>query len=48
MNAWYNGYADPATMIKDGYQLISIPDAMVYIVPLAGYYQDYLNEVFFI
>lgn len=46
MNAWYNGYADPATMIKDGYQLISIPDAMVYIVPLAGYYQDYLNEVF--
>ena len=37
MNAWYNGYADPATMIKDGYQLISIPDAMVYIVPLAGY-----------
>lgn len=46
MNTWYNGYADPATMIKDGYQLISIPDAMVYIVPLAGYYQDYLNEVF--
>ena len=46
MNAWYNGYADPATMIKDGYQLISIPGAMVYIVPLAGYYQDYLNEVF--
>ena len=45
MNTWYNGYADPATMIKDGYQLISIPDAMVYIVPLAGYYQDYLNEV---
>lgn len=46
MNAWYNGYADPATMIKDGYQLISIPDEMVYIVPLAGYYQDYLNEAF--
>ena len=33
MNAWYNGYADPATMIKDGYQLISIPDGLVYIVP---------------
>lgn len=44
MNAWYNGYADPATMIKDGYQLISIPDGLVYIVPVAGYYYDYLNE----
>ena len=46
MNAWYNGYADPATMIKDGYQLISIPDGMVYLVPIAGYYYDYLNESF--
>ena len=44
MNAWYNGYADPATMIKDGYKLICIPDGMVYIVPVAGNYQDYLNE----
>lgn len=44
MNAWYNGYADPVTMIKDGYKLICIPDGMVYIVPVAGYYQDYLNE----
>ena len=44
MNAWYNGYADPATMIKDGYQLISIPDGLVYIIPKAGYYYDYLNE----
>ena len=44
MNAWYNGYADPATMIKDGYKLICIPDGMVYIVPVAGYYQDYRNE----
>ena len=44
MNAWYNGDADPATMIKDGYQLISIPDGLVYIVPKAGYYYDYLNE----
>lgn len=44
MNAWYNGYADPATMIKDGYQLICIPDGLVYIVPKAGYYYDYLNE----
>lgn len=46
MNAWYNGYADPATMIKEGYQLVSLPDGMVYIVPLAGYYQDYLDEAY--
>lgn len=43
MNAWYNGYADPVEMKKRGYQLISIPDGFVYIVPAAGYYQDYLN-----
>lgn len=43
MNAWYNGYADPAEMIRQGYQLISIPDGLLYIVPVAGYYYDYLN-----
>lgn len=44
MNAWYNGYADPKKMVEDGYRLISIPDGLVYIVPAAGYYYDYLNE----
>lgn len=43
MNAWYNGYADPADMIRQGYQLISIPDGLLYIVPAARYYYDYLN-----
>lgn len=43
MNCWYNGYANPTDMQKQGYQLISIPDGMVYIVPAAGYYYDYLN-----
>ena len=46
MNAWYNGYADPVEMVKQGYKLISIPDGMVYIVPAAGYYSDYLNTEF--
>lgn len=44
MNAWYNGYADPAAMIQEGYKLISVPDGLTYIVPAAGYYYDYLNE----
>ena len=43
MHCWYNGYANPAEMKKQGYQLISIPDGSVYIVPAAGYYYDYLN-----
>lgn len=43
MNAWYNGYADPREMVRQGYKLISIPDGYVYIVPAAGYYYDYLN-----
>lgn len=43
MYCWYNGYADPAEMKKQGYQLVSIPDGWVYIVPGAGYYYDYLN-----
>ena len=43
MDIWYNGFADPAEMKKQGYQLVSIPDGLVYIVPAAGYYYDYLN-----
>ncbi len=44
MDAWYNGYADPAAMIEAGYDLVSVPDGLTYIVPAAGYYYDYLNN----
>lgn len=43
MNCWYNGYAEPDSMMKLGYDAISIPDGSLYIVPMAGYYFDYLN-----
>lgn len=43
LGAWYNGYANPKEMIELGYDLISIPDGYLYIVPAAGYYYDYLN-----
>lgn len=43
LDAWYNGYADPHEMIGLGFKLNSIPDGMVYIVPGAGYYHDYLD-----
>lgn len=44
MYCWYNGYADPKDMIEKGYNVVSIPDGYVYIVPNAGYYYDYLNN----
>lgn len=43
MYVWYNGYADPSVMMDLGYDIISIPDSWVYIVPAAGYYHDYLD-----
>ncbi|MBR4517331.1 MAG: family 20 glycosylhydrolase, partial [Bacteroidaceae bacterium] len=44
MSLWYNGYADPREMHKQGFHMISIPDGLVYIVPEAGYYYNYLNH----
>ena len=44
MFAWYNGYAQPDSMMRLGYQLVSIPSRTHYIVPAAGYYYDYLNN----
>lgn len=44
MYGWSNGYANPKDMIQLGYQMISIPDGYVYIVPEAGYYYNYLNN----
>lgn len=43
MNLWFNGYADPKEMLSQGFRGISIPDGLVYIVPRAGYYNDYLD-----
>lgn len=43
MNIWHNNYAQPKDMAAAGYKLISIPDGLLYIVPQAGYYYDYLD-----
>lgn len=43
MQIWSSQYADPKEMINLGYDVVSIPDGWVYIVPQAGYYYDYLN-----
>ncbi|MBP5315448.1 MAG: family 20 glycosylhydrolase, partial [Muribaculaceae bacterium] len=43
MACWSTDYAQPDSMMKIGYQIVSIPDRYTYIVPAAGYYYDYLN-----
>lgn len=43
MSNWSIDFANPKDMIAEGYQLISIPDRLLYIVPGAPYYHDYLN-----
>lgn len=44
MYLWSNDYAKPLDMIDLGYEVVSIPDGWIYIVPKAGYYYDYLNN----
>ncbi len=43
MYAWHNPYGQPKDMVQQGYDLISIPDGLLYLVPEAGYYYNYLN-----
>ena len=43
VNVWNTGYADPKTMYNLGYDLINTNEGPLYIVPAAGYYNDYLN-----
>ena len=43
MLAWHNPYGQPLEMKEQGYKMVSIPDGLMYIVPAAGYYYDYLN-----
>lgn len=44
MFTWNNHFANPREMARLGYKQVSIPDGKVYIVPLAPYYQDYLDN----
>ena len=46
MNIWYRGYADARNMINQGYDILNTQDADLYIVPEAGYYNNYLNTRF--
>lgn len=43
LNIWNTGYANPQTMYDLGYDLINTLEGPNYIVPAAGYYNDYIN-----
>ncbi|WOX19988.1 discoidin domain-containing protein [Streptomyces solicathayae] len=38
MNSWNNGWYGPQALKRDGYSFINTNDALLYIVPFAGYY----------
>lgn len=44
MNIWNTSWANPNEMYKQGYDLINMVDGTLYMVPGAGYYNDYLNS----
>lgn len=43
MNIWSTSWAEPRAMYKAGYKLINTLDHPLYIVPGAGYYNDFLD-----
>lgn len=43
LNIWNTGYADPKNMYDLGYDLINTLEGPNYIVPAAGYYNNYIN-----
>ena len=43
LNIWNTGYANPKDMYDLGYDLINTLEGPNYIVPAAGYYNDYIN-----
>ena len=44
MNIWNTSWANPNEMYKQGFDLINMVDGTLYMVPGAGYYNDYLNS----
>ena len=44
MNIWNTSWANPNEMYKQGFDLINMVDGALYMVPGAGYYNDYLNS----
>lgn len=43
LNIWNNGWHNPVDAVNDGFDVINTNDGLLYMVPFAGYYNDYLN-----
>ena len=43
VDVWNNNWANPVEMVKEGFNIINSNDNLLYIVPKAGYYHDYLD-----
>jgi len=43
LDDWNNGWANPVDMANAGFSIINANDNLLYIVPKAGYYHDYLD-----
>lgn len=43
VDVWNNNWANPVDMVKQGFTIINSNDNLLYIVPKAGYYHDYLD-----
>lgn len=43
VNVWDNLWANPVDMAKQGFHIINTNDKLLYIVPKAGYFHDYLD-----
>ncbi|WP_376793802.1 family 20 glycosylhydrolase [Thermogemmatispora sp.] len=43
LDIWNNRWANPVQMAREGFKIINMNDNLLYIVPRAGYYHDYLD-----
>jgi hexosaminidase len=43
LDMWDNRWANPLAMVKQGFHIINANDNLLYIVPGAGYFHDYLD-----
>ncbi len=43
LDVWDNRWANPVDMVKQGFSIINANDNLLYIVPKAGYFHDYLD-----
>ena len=43
MDVWDNRWGNPVDLVNQGYHIINANDQLLYIVPKAGYFHDYLD-----